>query len=86
MNILLYGIRLINGFYWDPNENVLLYTLPSGNVSAEAGSSTYTDITEAKSEDYIILKTEGTIAYIALPFIQKYTNMEYSVYEDPAVL
>ena len=71
-------------FYWDPNENVLLYTLPSGNVSAEAGSSTYTDITEAKSEDYIILKTEGTIAYIALPFIQKYTNMEYSVYEDPA--
>ena len=76
--------RINKRFYWDPNENVLLYTLPSGNVSAEAGSSTYTDITEAKSEDYIILKTEGTIAYIALPFIQKYTNMEYSVYEDPA--
>lgn len=71
-------------FYWDSNENVLLYTLPSGNVSVEVGSSEYTDITEKKSEDYVILKTEGRTAYIALPFIQKYTNMEYSVYEDPA--
>ena len=25
-------------FYWDSNENVLLYTLPSGSVSVEVGS------------------------------------------------
>lgn len=31
----------------------------------------------------MILKTEGKIAYIALPFIQQYTNMEYEVYDDP---
>ncbi len=71
-------------FYWDSNENVLLYTLPSGSVSVEVGSSEYTDITETKSEDYIILKTEGKTAYIALPFIKEYTDMEYSVYEDPS--
>lgn len=76
--------RINKRFYWDSNENVLLYTLPSGNVSVEVGSSEYTDIAEKKSEDYVILKTEGRTAYIALPFIQKYTNMEYSVYEDPA--
>lgn len=76
--------RINKRFYWDSNENVLLYTLPSGNVSAEVGSSEYTDITERKSEDYIILKTEGKTAYIALPFIQKYTNMEYTVYDTPA--
>ena len=54
----------------DSNENVLLYTLPGGSVSAAVGSKEYTDITEKKSEDYVILKTEGKIAYIALPFIQ----------------
>ncbi|HJA66698.1 MAG TPA: SH3 domain-containing protein [Candidatus Mediterraneibacter cottocaccae] len=71
-------------FYWDSNENILLYTLPQGNVSVEVGSSDYTEITEAKSADYVILKTEGKTAYIALPFIQEYTNMEYSVYEGPS--
>ena len=75
--------RINKRFYWDPNENILLYTLPDGNVSAEVGSSEYTDITEKKSVDYTILKTEGRTAYIALPFIQEYTNMEYEVYDDP---
>lgn len=70
-------------FYWDPNESIMLYTLPGGNVSVTVGSNEYTDITEKKSEDYVILKTQGRTAYIALPFIQKYTNMDYSVYENP---
>lgn len=76
--------RINKRFYWDPNENVLLYTLPGGNVSVEVGSKEYTDITEKKSEDYVILKTEGRTAYIALPFIQAYTNMEYAVYDEPS--
>ena len=75
--------RINKRFYWDSNENVLLYTLPGGSVSAAVGSKEYTDITEKKSEDYVILKTEGKIAYIALPFIQQYTNMEYEVYDNP---
>ena len=75
--------RINKRFYWDSNENILLYTLPEGSVSAEVGSSEYTDITEKKSADYTILKTEGRTAYIALPFIQEYTNMEYEVYDDP---
>lgn len=75
--------RINKRFYWDPNENVLLYTLPGGSVSVEVGSKEYTDITERKSAEYVILKTEGRTAYIALPFIQTYTNMEYAVYDDP---
>ena len=46
-----------------------------GSVSAAVGSKEYTDITEKKSEDYVILKTEGKIAYIALtvyPAIHEY--------------
>lgn len=70
-------------FYWDPNESIMLYTLPNGNVSVSVGSKEYTDINEKKSENYAILKTEGRTAYIALPFIQKYTNLDFSVYENP---
>lgn len=75
--------RINKRLYWDPNENVLLYTLPDGNVTVEVGSREYTDVTEQKSADYDILKTEGRTAYIALPFIQEYTNMEYEVYDSP---
>ncbi|MEJ8735734.1 glycosyl hydrolase family 18 protein [Mediterraneibacter sp. ICN-202921] len=69
--------------YWDSNENVLLYTLPNGNVAVEVGKKEYTEINETKTEEYVILKTEGKTAYIALPFIEKYTNMVYSVYKKP---
>lgn len=71
-------------FYWDANESIMLYTLPNGNVSVEVGSKDYTEITEKKSENFVILKTEGRTAYIALSFIQKYTNMDYTVYKNPA--
>lgn len=71
-------------FYWDPNESVMLYTMPTGTVYVTVGSSEYTtEAGEVKSENYAILKTEGRKAYIALPFIQKFTNMEYKVYEKP---
>lgn len=70
-------------FYWDPNENILLYTLPKDMVTVEVGSKDYTVSKDKNSEDYVILKTEGSTAYIALDFIQKYTNMDYEVYNNP---
>ncbi len=70
-------------FYWDPNESIMLYTLPNGNVSVAVGNKEYTEVNENKSENYVILKTEGRTAYIALPFIQQYTNLDFSVYENP---
>lgn len=75
--------KINSRFYWDANERILLYTLPEGNVSVSENSSEYTAVNETKSEGYVILKTDGDTAYIALPFIQKYTNMEYSVEQDP---
>ena len=58
-------------FYWDSNENILLYTLPEGTIRADVGSNEYTLQKEKKSEDYTIIKTEGSTAYIALDFVQK---------------
>ena len=70
-------------FYWDSNENILLYTLPEGTIRADVGSNEYTLQKEKKSEDYTIIKTEGSTAFIALDFVQKYTNIEFKTYEDP---
>ena len=33
-------------FYWDSNEQILLYTLPSGNVSVVADTNEYTEVNE----------------------------------------
>lgn len=70
-------------FYWDPNENILLYTLPEAMVRVDVGSKEYTVAKSSKSEEYVILKTNGSTAYIALDFVQQHTNLEYSVYENP---
>lgn len=70
-------------FYWDPNENVMLYTLPKDMISVGVGSKEYSVSKETNSTDYVILKTEGSTAYIALDFIQQYTNLDYKVYENP---
>lgn len=71
------------GFYWDANENLLLYTLPNDMVSVSVGSREYAVSKEKKSEEYVILKTEGSTAYIALDFVKKYTDIEYKMYKSP---
>ena len=70
-------------FYVDMNENILLYTLPEGTIRADVGSKDYTLQKETQSKDYTILKMEGNLAYIALAFVKEYTNIDFSVYEDP---
>ncbi len=69
-------------FYWDANENLLLYTLPEDIVKVEVGSQDYTISKDKQSKDYVILKTEGSTAYVALDFVQQYTDMDYEVYTD----
>ncbi|MCQ5201543.1 glycosyl hydrolase family 18 protein [Mordavella massiliensis] len=71
-------------FYWDPSENILLYTLPNDTVSVDVGSTDYTVSKQKNTGDYVILKTEGSTAYIALDFVKQYTDMEYEVYDDPS--
>ena len=70
-------------FYWDPNENVLLYMLPEDMISVDVGSKDYSISRKKKSEDYVVLKTEGNTAYIALDFVQQYTNIDYEVSNNP---
>ena len=70
-------------FYFDYNENVLFYTLPTNLVSVNVGSKDYFVGNNKSSEEYTILKTDAQTAYIALDFVQKYTNLEYEKFDNP---
>lgn len=70
-------------FYLDVNENILLYTLPEGTIRVDVGSNEYALQKEKQSEEYVILKMEGNTTYIALEFVQKYTNIDFQAYEEP---
>ncbi len=68
-------------FYVDYNENILLYTLPEGTLTAEVGKEEYTMQKEKKNVGYPILKMEGKTAYIATEFVQTYTNIDVEFFE-----
>lgn len=70
-------------FYWDSNENKLLYALPNDLISVEVGSKDYYVGKAKNSKNYPIIKVEGDVAYIAVDFIKEYTDIDYSIFEDP---
>lgn len=76
----------LNGrVYVDMNENLLLYTLPTGTIRAEVGSQNYTLQKEKKNVDYVLLKMEGDTAYVSLDFVKEHTDMDYKLYTDQGV-
>lgn len=64
-----------NRVYWDSNEHLLLYSLPEETLAF--------DVDSKASEGYVIFTEEGETAYVALPFVKNYTDIEYSAYEEP---
>lgn len=70
-------------FYWDSNENILVYTTPSDVITAEVGSKDYSVSKNKNTENYVIVKVNGDKAYIALDFIQQYTNIAFEVQQSP---
>lgn len=70
-------------FFWDTNENKLLYTTPSDLISADAESTTYYVTKESITLDHIIVKADISTAYIAIDFVKQYTDFQYEVFEDP---
>ena len=70
-------------FYWDANENLLLYTQPTGTVRVEVGSRDFLNINTTETENFTILRTEGRIAYVAVEFVQRFSNMEFDLYTEP---
>lgn len=70
-------------FYWDSEENLMIYTTPTDIIEIPAGGSKF-DAT-GKSEDvgYEIVKVNGAKTYLALEFVKRYTDLEYELFREP---
>lgn len=70
-------------FYWDENENILIYTTQAEVVKTEIGSSDYYVNKSKKSVSYQIVKTIGNQVYVALDYVKLFSNIEYEFFEKP---
>lgn len=70
-------------FYWDNTENILIYTTPSEIIKAEVGSQEYMTNKSKSKVDYQIVKTDGDEVYIALDYIELFSNVEAKFYKSP---
>jgi spore germination protein YaaH len=70
-------------FYWDHNENILLYATTTNLISAEADSKTY--LITKSSVDYgrVVVTATADSAYIDLDFVQEYSDFTYEYFDDP---
>lgn len=70
-------------FYFDDNENVLIYTTPTEVIKAEVSSKDYTVNKNKTSLDYVIVKRVVDEVYVALDFISQFSDMRVTTYQDP---
>ena len=76
--------KYINGrFYWDDKQKVMLYTLPMEVFQIVPDTKEYQTSAGVQQTDYVILKSIGDSYYLDLEFIKQYSDMEYTVYENP---
>lgn len=70
-------------FYWDNNENILLYATSQNLVSAQAEETSY-KITKS-SADYgrKIVTVSGDTAYVDLDFVKEYSDFIYDYVKNP---
>lgn len=70
-------------FFWDSNENKLLYTTATDLIVAEAESSSYLVTKDSHSLDHTIVKVDANSAYIAIDFVKLYSDFAYEVFDSP---
>lgn len=70
-------------FYWESSQNILRYTTDSDVISVNAGEDTYMVGKKNNNAEYTIVKVDGESVYLALEFVQKYTNLDFTVNTEP---
>lgn len=71
-------------FYWDENELLLVYTTATTVYQAESATSTYYVDNSQSDAGYTIVRIESDVVYVNLEFVKLFTDIEYTVYDDPS--
>ncbi|MGI6019374.1 MAG: glycosyl hydrolase family 18 protein [Marvinbryantia sp.] len=70
-------------FYWDSENNLMLFTTPTDVIEVPAGGKEYTAGGKKNTEEYEIVQVDGAKTYIALEFVKKYTDLDYEIFHTP---
>lgn len=71
-------------FYWDANENILLYTTANELISAPAESNSYLITKSSVDFGRPVVKATSDSAYVDLEFVSIYTDLNFHYYENPS--
>ena len=76
--------KLFTGrFYYDYNENLLLYTNAVTTVRTEVGTSSYTENGTDNDLGHALCYEKGGNLFISIDYIKKFVNFSYELFEDP---
>lgn len=70
-------------FYWDEENQKMLYSTPSEVISISPDSNTYTAGGKEKTEEYPIICEKEDTVYLALEFIEQYMQIMVTKSENP---
>lgn len=74
--------ELNSRFYWDEENQQMLYTTALETYEIPVNSQEYTiDGTACQYDKVIVLQKEGT-RYVSIDFLQQYTNLEYRLIQE----
>lgn len=71
-------------FYWDANENILLYTTANDVISARADETGYNIGKSSSDYGRAIVKASAESAWVDLDFVKTYSDFTYTYYESPS--
>ncbi len=78
------AVNLLNKrFYWDTKENLLILTTPTKYIRTDIGSKSFSINKNNDELKHPVTKTKDGTLYIAIDFIDKYSDMEYQFFENP---
>lgn len=70
-------------FYWDANENILLYATATDLISAKADATNYSIGKNNNDFGRPVVKATADSAWIDLEFVKTYSDFTYSIFESP---
>lgn len=70
-------------FYWDSNENILLYTTPTERMIIAPEANSYMVGEESRSAEGIICKVIDGAPYVNIAFVKQMTDIEYTLLQQP---
>lgn len=80
VNIDIIKDKIDDRFYWDKNENLVLFTNANNVYTTKVGESSILG-DENEEVDYVISFVENEKCYINMKFVAKYVDMDFSISE-----